>query len=120
LHKGDVLFWTSRTIHGSLPARERGVSRASLTAHYLRDSDEMLQFHSRVRRQNLTTHNGMTVGRLHDQDDWRNRAIRDLAASFPTAFAAARRVSIRALLLILQQRRRWRRLGLLGRLHAAR
>jgi phytanoyl-CoA hydroxylase len=120
LRQGDVLFWSSRTIHGSLPTRERGVSRTSLTAHYLRDGDEMLQFHSRVRRQNLTTHNGMTVGRLHDQDDWRNRAIRDLAASFPTAFAAARRASIRALLLIIQQRRRWRRFGLLDRLHAAR
>jgi phytanoyl-CoA hydroxylase len=30
-----VLFWNSRTIHGSLPTRDATVSRKSLTAHYL-------------------------------------------------------------------------------------
>jgi phytanoyl-CoA hydroxylase len=43
LGKGDVLFWSSRTIHGSLqPAGRCTGSRASLTAHYLRESDAML------------------------------------------------------------------------------
>jgi phytanoyl-CoA hydroxylase len=95
LAKGDVLFWGSHAIHGSFAARRRGLSRASLTAHYLRDGDEMLQFHSRIRRQALGTHNGMIVGRLHDQDRWRNRAVRWTAAAFPRGFAAARRVAIR-------------------------
>lgn len=35
LAKGDVLFWNSRTIHGSLATRDTGRSRKSLTAHYL-------------------------------------------------------------------------------------
>ncbi|TFW09698.1 hypothetical protein E4K72_04630 [Oxalobacteraceae bacterium OM1] len=35
LKKGDVLFWNSRTIHGSLPTQDPAFSRKSLTAHYL-------------------------------------------------------------------------------------
>jgi phytanoyl-CoA hydroxylase len=35
LNKGDVLFWNSRTIHGSLPTKDPSFSRKSLTAHYL-------------------------------------------------------------------------------------
>lgn len=35
LRKGDVLFWSSRTIHGSGPTQDERFSRRSLTAHYL-------------------------------------------------------------------------------------
>jgi phytanoyl-CoA hydroxylase len=35
LKKGDVLFWNSRTIHGSLPTRDIRYSRKSLTAHFM-------------------------------------------------------------------------------------
>jgi phytanoyl-CoA hydroxylase len=35
MKKGDVLFWNSRTIHGSLPTRDPSFSRKSLTAHYM-------------------------------------------------------------------------------------
>ena len=35
LGAGDVLFWNSRTVHGSLPIQDEAFSRKSLTAHYL-------------------------------------------------------------------------------------
>jgi phytanoyl-CoA hydroxylase len=35
LRKGDVLFWNSKTIHGSLETVDRRYSRKSLTAHFL-------------------------------------------------------------------------------------
>ena len=35
LKKGDVLFWNSRTIHGSLPTKNPKYSRKSLTAHFM-------------------------------------------------------------------------------------
>jgi len=35
LNKGDVLFWNSRTIHGSLRTQDPAFSRKSLTAHYM-------------------------------------------------------------------------------------
>jgi phytanoyl-CoA hydroxylase len=35
LDKGDVLFWNSRLIHGSLATKDASFSRKSLTAHYM-------------------------------------------------------------------------------------
>jgi phytanoyl-CoA hydroxylase len=35
MKKGDVLFWNSRTVHGSLATRDPRFSRKSLTAHYM-------------------------------------------------------------------------------------
>jgi phytanoyl-CoA hydroxylase len=35
LSAGDVLFWNSRTVHGSLPTQDEAYSRKSLIAHYL-------------------------------------------------------------------------------------
>lgn len=35
LRRGDVLLRNSRTVHGSLPARDERYSRKSLTAHYI-------------------------------------------------------------------------------------
>jgi phytanoyl-CoA hydroxylase len=101
LGKGDVLFWTSRTVHGSLhPAPGCAGSRASLTAHYLRESDAMLQFQARIRPQKTTRHNGVLVALLHDQDEWRNRAARFVASRYPKAWALARRAAIGTLLRV--------------------
>lgn len=104
LAKGDVLFWNSLTVHGSFAADDGtlggggGVSRRSLTAHYLRDDDEMLQFHSRVRRQDMTEWNAMRVGLLHDQDKRKNRMIRDAAYRFPGPYMTARKWALKLLL----------------------
>lgn len=40
LQAGDVLFWNSRTVHGSLPTRNPRYSRKSLTAHFLPEGYE--------------------------------------------------------------------------------
>lgn len=98
LAKGDVLLWNSLLVHGSLEGSRPGVSRASLTAHYLAEDAEMLQFHARVRRQATTRHNGMTIGLLHDQDRIRNRLLREVAWQAPGLFGAARRLAISAVL----------------------
>jgi phytanoyl-CoA hydroxylase len=97
LAKGDVLLWSSLTVHGSFSAERPGVSRQSLTAHYLRDDEEMLQFHTRVRPQRTRVENNMRVGILHDQDKLHNRLVRDLAYHFPGPYMAARRTALKAL-----------------------
>lgn len=98
LRKGDVLLWSSLLVHGSLEALRPGVSRASLTAHYLAESAEMLQFHARVRKLDMTRHNGMAVGLLHNQDRLRNRVVRQVAWRAPGLFGVARRAAIQAVL----------------------
>lgn len=35
LKQGDVLFWSSKTVHGALPTQNPRCSRKSLTAHYI-------------------------------------------------------------------------------------
>ncbi len=35
LHKGDVVFWNSRLIHGALPILDQSFSRKSLTSHFI-------------------------------------------------------------------------------------
>jgi phytanoyl-CoA hydroxylase len=49
LEQGDVLFWNSKTIHGSLETLQPKHSRASLTAHYIPESARFLQFQSRIK-----------------------------------------------------------------------
>jgi phytanoyl-CoA hydroxylase len=98
LSKGDVLLWSSLTIHGSFSAERPGVSRQSLTAHYLPDDEEMLQFHSRIRPQKTITRNGMRVGILHDQDKVQNRIMREIAYRFPGPYLAARNSALKLVL----------------------
>jgi len=101
LGQGDVLFWNSLTIHGSLGAQPgSAASRRSLTCHFLRDEDEMLQFHSRIRRQHYVVHNETRVGVLHRQDLLRTRMMREFAYRFPNAWARTRVTAIRALALL--------------------
>ena len=109
LAAGDVLFWNSLTVHGSLPASRPGVSRMSLTAHYLREDDAMLQFHSRIREQKTKLHGGTMVGLLHDQDLLRNRVVREVAFHFPKSYMTARGLALQAL---LAKRRTQQKLGL--------
>ena len=109
LATGDVLFWKSPTVHGSLPASRPSVSRMSLTAHYLREDDAMLQFHSRVREQKTKPHGGTMVGLLHDQDLLRNRVVREVAFHFPRSYMVTRRLALQAL---LAKRRTQQKLGL--------
>ncbi|MFC4168207.1 phytanoyl-CoA dioxygenase family protein [Teichococcus aestuarii] len=99
LAKGDVLFWSSLTVHGSFAPSGSGVSRTSLTAHYLPADDEMLQFHTRIRRQKIIWVEGMPVAQLHDQDKLHNRLLRDMAAHAPGPYAAARKLAMRGLFL---------------------
>ncbi|MCL2428362.1 MAG: phytanoyl-CoA dioxygenase family protein [Alphaproteobacteria bacterium] len=98
LAKGDVLFWNSLTIHGSFPAARPGVSRSSLTAHYLSESDDMLQFHTRIREQEFRLWNGVTVGQLHNQDSWRSHIVREAASRFPGPYLVARKLALRMLM----------------------
>jgi phytanoyl-CoA hydroxylase len=104
--KGDVLFWSSLTVHGSFAPAGRGRSRASLTAHYLPREDEMLQFHTRIRRQKVVSLNGMPVAQLHDQNVLRNRLVRDIAATVPGPYAALRKLAMQGLFLVGKHRGR--------------
>lgn len=96
---GDVLFWGSRTVHGSCRTVRPDRSRSSLTAHYLREGSRMVQFHSRYKELNLKRYNGVPINHLHDQDVLANRIVRELAVRFPVPYSFARSCAIRLLTL---------------------
>ncbi len=59
LKKGDVLFWNSRTIHGSLKTQDPSFSRKSLTAHYLPSHMAFGNLFTRKDSLKYKTYNGM-------------------------------------------------------------
>ncbi len=59
LHKGDVLFWNSKTIHGALPTLDSSFSRKSLTAHYLPSEYKFGNLFQTKERLTYKTYNGM-------------------------------------------------------------
>lgn len=73
LRQGDVLLFTSKTIHGSLPTTQPYFSRKSFTAHYIPVSHGLRWFHTR--EANLSSHlfNGVQVLHHHDRNVLKHR-----------------------------------------------
>ena len=44
MEEGDIIFWDSRTIHGSLPTINASFSRSSITAHFTTKSNNIFNF----------------------------------------------------------------------------
>jgi phytanoyl-CoA hydroxylase len=88
LQKGDVLFWNSKTIHGSLETRQPEYSRSSLTAHYIPESHRHIQFQSRILKMDLRSYNGTNVSHPKTLQSFKNRCILFVETSFPKTFQA--------------------------------
>jgi phytanoyl-CoA hydroxylase len=63
MQKGDVVFWGSRVLHGSLKPEDPNHSRNSLTAHYIGQSRTYVQYGAPVPL-NLQSVNGMPIHHL--------------------------------------------------------
>jgi phytanoyl-CoA hydroxylase len=96
LRKGDVMFWGSKTIHGSLTSFEPQHSRNSITCHYIPESHKFMQFQTVVKPLQLKKINGMNVNFPKDLDSAKNRAIMKVETTFPKAFQMAKKVAIKA------------------------
>lgn len=97
LQRGDILFWSSKTVHGSLETRQPERSRSSFTAHYIPDSSRLLQFQSRYRGLNLQHVNGMRVHMPKDLDRPTRRSMFWIETSFPRTFTLTKKLAIKAL-----------------------
>ena len=60
MKKGDVVFWSSRVLHGSLSPEDSSRSRNSLTAHYIGQSKQYIQYGNPVHI-NAKIVNGMPI-----------------------------------------------------------
>jgi phytanoyl-CoA hydroxylase len=95
LKKGDVLFWSSKTIHGSLETTQPEFSRASFTAHAIPQSTAFLQYQTRNKPLKLKTVNGIQVNFPKEQNSLKNRAVMGVETTFPKAFRLAKKVAIK-------------------------
>jgi phytanoyl-CoA hydroxylase len=97
LRRGDVLFWSSRTIHGSLETSRPEYSRNSITGHFIPRSTRLLQFQTRPRRMRITDENGLAVHHPKDPDRLQDRVTFALETRFPRGFQWAKRIAIKLL-----------------------
>ena len=95
LRQGDVLFWNSKTIHGSLPTSQGQYSRSSFTGHYIPESHRFLQFQSRLKSFRNRITNNMRVNHPKDQDKFTNRLMLDIETAFPRSFQTVKNVAIK-------------------------
>jgi phytanoyl-CoA hydroxylase len=86
LDKGDVLFWNSWTIHGSLNSEDKLNSRSSITCHAIANRDLLLQRHSRLININCDEINEVSIYRPKDQAKLVNKSIFFIESTFPKIF----------------------------------
>ncbi len=94
LDKGDILLWSSRTIHGSLNSFSKSKSRSSITCPVIPDSNKFLQFQSRTSDLKCDDVNDVSVWRPKDQLVLKNRIILLVESKFPTLFYWLKRQAI--------------------------
>jgi phytanoyl-CoA hydroxylase len=97
LKKGDVLFWNSKTIHGSLKTTRPELSRSSLTAHYIPSSHQFLQFQSIIKPLKIKEFEDMAFHCPKDLDKLQNRAVLAIETTFPKTFQKAKKLAIKAM-----------------------
>ena len=105
LKKGDVLFWNSWTMHGSLNSEDTEHSRSSITCHAIPDSHRFLQFQNRIMPLDLDTVNGVRIHRPKNLARLSNRFIFSLETHFPTAFYAFKKLAIKTILWLKTPRK---------------
>jgi phytanoyl-CoA hydroxylase len=95
MRKGDVLFWSAKTIHGSLETTQPESSRSSVTAHYIPSSTRFMQYQTRVKSLNLSIINGMQVHTPKDMANPIQRLVMSVETRFPTAFTSLKKAAVR-------------------------
>jgi phytanoyl-CoA hydroxylase len=86
LDKGDVLFWNSLTIHGSLDSQDEHRSRSSITCHAIPSGRRFLQLQTRLFELPTERLGGAEIFRPKDQGRMKNRAVLFVESRFPGAF----------------------------------
>lgn len=98
LRKGDVLFWSAKTIHGSLPTTEPQRSRSSLTCHLIPVFEQFMRYQKQPVKLQLRNINGTLVHCPKDQQRLKNRAVLYVETRFPRTFQTAKKLAIKMVL----------------------
>jgi len=80
---GDVLFWNSKTIHGSLASQSKKHSRSSITCHAIAKSHELIQYQKNIKKSNMTESEESIINYPKDLSRIKNKLIFNLEILFP-------------------------------------
>lgn len=86
LNKGDVLFWNSKTLHGSLNSFSENKSRSSITFHAIPNNHKFLHWHKYYINTPYDDLGRTNIYRRKDQNLLKNRLILYFETIFPNFF----------------------------------
>ena len=92
LNKGDVLFWNSKTLHGSLNSTSKTNSRSSITMHAIPSKERHIQWHTRYINMKLDDLGKSLIYRKKDQALLVNRIILFCESKFPGLFYLLKKI----------------------------
>ena len=95
---GDVLFWNSWTIHGSIDSQNQNFSRFSITMHAIPENHKFLQFHSRKMDLQTDDLGNSLIYRPKDQSKFKNRLVFKIETHFPNFFYWIKKKAIKILI----------------------
>ena len=95
---GDVLFWNSWTIHGSIDSQNKNCSRSSITMHAIPESHKFLQFHTRKMDLQTEDLGNSVIYRPKDQSRFKNRLVLKIESHFPSLFYWLKKKAIKILI----------------------
>ena len=95
---GDVLFWNSWTIHGSIDSQNQNFSRSSITMHAIPENQKFLQFHSRKMDLQTDDLGNSLIYRPKDQSKFKNRLVLKIETHFPSFFYWVKKKAIKILI----------------------
>ena len=97
MNSGDILFWNSRTVHGSLDSQSKINSRSSITLHAIPETHKLMQFQSRLRDLETDDLKNSLIHRPKDQSKFINRLIFAIESNFPSVFYWIKKQAIKSL-----------------------
>jgi len=95
---GDILFWNSWTIHGSIDSQNQNFSRSSITMHAIPENHKFLQFHSRKMDLQTDDLGNSLIYRPKDQSKFKNRLVLKIETHFPSFFYWIKKKAIKILI----------------------
>ena len=100
LCQGDMILWSSKTIHGSLDTTAPHYSRRSFTGHYISESQEFLWFHKYRGSRKTMTVNGVKVTLHGDKTGFGKQLMYRLIIRFPKEAQVLRNINKKAKLIV--------------------
>ena len=94
LEKGDVIFWNSKTIHGSLASQSEKNSRSSITCHSIPQSEKLLQYQKYIKPMDIIEINGIKINCPKNMNKLKNKIIMKLEMQFPNLYSKIRSFAI--------------------------